>query len=442
MNNISEAKLSILKKINSTIQIDDPKINKLIFVYCPPKVGSTSLVSSLRLSGSHLYKVIHIHDETMLEVLTGFRGVTILEIIQYNIFLKKNVIVIDIYREPLEKKMSEFFGKLGSYHFNTHNRRVETYAMERITERFNEIFPHLATGDYYLEKYPEIVACPPSSFDFTNKFLMHKKNNLTFLKLRLRDASEWSSILKSALDLNVTIIKDYERESLPLGGLYRRFKKKYKIPENFVTLIQEDRFFKFYLTPEEQRIYLDRLVDMSISPCSHFTDDEYKIYTLISTKNQCEPDVESQHYFDEGCVCINCSRMRRVVLHDLKSGREPRCRIVHKDVIAKIKNDPQSLVVKPFHPVFDNVSKPLPQTTSLQVPNLTRNAIYSQEVEYRPASSSPETTPQKPMKAPTKKIAAPAKFNIHAPAGNNSIFGSDPNYLRNRPGISMSRFRR
>lgn len=441
MNNISEAKLSILKKINSTMKVDDPKINKLIFVYCPAKVGSTSLVSSLRLSVSHLYKIIHIHDETMLEVLTGFRGVTILEIIQYNIFLKKNVIVIDIYREPLEKKMSEFFGKLSSYHFNTSNRRVETYAMERISERFNEIFPHIATGDYYLEKYPEIIACPPTSFDFTNKFLIHKKNNLTLLKIRLRDASEWSSILKSALDIDVTIIKDYEREFLPLGALYRRFKKKYRIPENFVTLIQDDRFFKFYLTKEEQSEYLDRLVDISVSPCSHFTEDEYKIYTLISTKNQCEPDVESQHYFDEGCVCLNCIRMRRVILHDLKCGREPRCKMIHKEVIAKIKNDPQSLVVKPFHAVIENTKKTSPQTTSFDVTNYNKSPIYTPEMEIQPIPPS-QITAKKPLKAATQKIAAPAKFNIQAPPGLNSIFNSDPNYLRNRPGISMSRFRR
>ena len=96
MNDISEVKLSILKKINTTFKLDDTKVTKIIFVYCPAKVGSTTLVSSLRLSCSHLLKVIHIHDETMLEVLTGFKGVKIEEIIQYNVFLKREVIVIDI----------------------------------------------------------------------------------------------------------------------------------------------------------------------------------------------------------------------------------------------------------------------------------------------------------------------------------------------------------
>ena len=37
------------------------KIKQFIFIYTPPKVGSTTLVSSLRISLSNLFNVIHIH---------------------------------------------------------------------------------------------------------------------------------------------------------------------------------------------------------------------------------------------------------------------------------------------------------------------------------------------------------------------------------------------
>ena len=54
-----------------------------IFIYTPPKVGSTTLVSSLRLSLGAGFSVIHIHDETMLQVLTGITNVSINDIIKY-----------------------------------------------------------------------------------------------------------------------------------------------------------------------------------------------------------------------------------------------------------------------------------------------------------------------------------------------------------------------
>ena len=48
-----------------------------IFVYTPPKVGSTTLVTSLRVSLNKSYNTIHIHDEVMLSVLTGINNVKI-----------------------------------------------------------------------------------------------------------------------------------------------------------------------------------------------------------------------------------------------------------------------------------------------------------------------------------------------------------------------------
>ena len=53
-----------------------------VFIYTPPKVGSTTLVSSLRISLGNTFNVIHIHDDIMLSVLTGVNNVTVNEIIQ------------------------------------------------------------------------------------------------------------------------------------------------------------------------------------------------------------------------------------------------------------------------------------------------------------------------------------------------------------------------
>ena len=43
---------------------------------------------------------------------------SIRDIIQYNKSIGKNVYVIDVYRSPIERKISAFFEKIGAYHFN------------------------------------------------------------------------------------------------------------------------------------------------------------------------------------------------------------------------------------------------------------------------------------------------------------------------------------
>ena len=62
-----------------------------VFIYTPPKVGSTTLVSSLRVSLGNTYSIVHIHDEIMLRVLTGVTDVTVNEIITYLSLLGKRV---------------------------------------------------------------------------------------------------------------------------------------------------------------------------------------------------------------------------------------------------------------------------------------------------------------------------------------------------------------
>ena len=72
--------------------IDDyiSKQNKpIIFVYSPPKVGSTSLISTFRLFFIHSHNIIHIHDEEMLKVLFNV-NIEINELIYFNKYLNKN----------------------------------------------------------------------------------------------------------------------------------------------------------------------------------------------------------------------------------------------------------------------------------------------------------------------------------------------------------------
>jgi hypothetical protein len=72
--------------------------NRFVFIYTPPKVGSTTLVSSFRISLGRSINVLHIHDETMLAVLTGIKEIKIIDLIKYIVGLGKKVYVIDVYR--------------------------------------------------------------------------------------------------------------------------------------------------------------------------------------------------------------------------------------------------------------------------------------------------------------------------------------------------------
>jgi len=148
-----EEKTKALENINNILFKTKGKMDNVIFIYTPPKVGSTSLVSSIRISAANKYSVLHIHDEVMLNVLTGCSNISINEIIHYNKKIGKNVFVIDIYRTPIERKISEYFEKLSCHHFNNTDENLNNYNIKKIINRFNKLFPHLASQDYFHSVY-------------------------------------------------------------------------------------------------------------------------------------------------------------------------------------------------------------------------------------------------------------------------------------------------
>jgi hypothetical protein len=326
-------RLELLKNANIKIGLADTKIKNVVFVYTPPKVGSTTLVSSIRLSASYKFRVIHVHDEEMLFVLNGITDITINELIKYNKYIGRNVYVIDVYREPLERKMSEFFDKLASFHFNNTTDKVNKYNVNRLIARFNNIFTHIATGDHYFDKLTEIVK--PNKFDFEKKYIIEKVFDISYIKLRLRDSANWGKILTGILGAEITIINDYETDKSPLKYLYQRFKAAYKIPSNYITQIENCPYFKYYLSSDDQVAYISKLRAKSSADVVGYSQSEYNIYMNICLENQWNTNIDTNHYLDEGCTCRACSKQRRIIVVNARRGEQPKEKLTHDLAIQK-----------------------------------------------------------------------------------------------------------
>ena len=337
---------------NNTLYMDENKItdsiNKLfsnltdnfIFIYTPPKVGSTTLVTSLRISLGKIYNIIHIHDETMLSVLTGINDIKINDIINYLSKKGKNVNVIDIYRTPIENKMSVFFEKISPYHFNNSETNISNYSIERISDRFNNIFPHIVTCDNYLDKYD---INEPIPFDFEKKYTIQIINNIKYIKLRLCDVNLWASILTDIFKLEIVIINDYKTEDKGIGELYKKFKNNYKIPINYIENIKECKYFNYYNNEIERNRYLRHWSKEKTNEYIPYTSNEYKFYINLCLQNQYINDVQLEHYIDNGCFCKCCSLKRKELFYKAKSGEKTFDKMNHSELVnnyqlTKIKN--------------------------------------------------------------------------------------------------------
>lgn len=338
-------KKNSLISANNILNID--KCQKLVFVYTIPKVGSTSLVSSLRIFASKILNVLHIHDEIMLRVLTKIENVTINEIILFNKYLGKEVYVINIYRSPIERKISTFFEKVASYHFNNAESELNFYNIEKVISRFNNIFPWIGeNGDHFIDVYGINI---PNHFDFENKYMLLVENDIKYISLRLCDSSEWGKILSSIFKMEIRIIRDYESSKKPVKQLYERFKEAYKIPINLLNDVIKDKYVCYYYSSDELTKYYDEWVNKSTHEINSYTLEQYNLYNQISIENMHMDTIQHEHYFDEGCVCNACFIKRKALVRKiLKNGlilnnddkiihSDAKCELMEKKVIKATK---------------------------------------------------------------------------------------------------------
>jgi hypothetical protein len=325
--------LNKMKYVNESLGISDDfsveKNKNIIFVYTPPKVGSTTLVSSIRINACGKFTVLHLHNEIMLKILYNINDVTVLDIIKYNNFLGKNVYVIDIYRSPIEQKISTFFENIHSFHFNVPVETLNTFDIERIVKRFNQVFPYLLTNDNFRTKYDVPF---PEKFDFNRKFISAKVDGINYFKIRLKDSGEWRRILNNILGIEIYIANDYETNKKPINQIFSLFKQSYRIPKNLLEFIENDDSLKYYYSDYERTQYINSWkMKMNNDFFITFTPEEYVFYSHIALDNQYISEIQLDHYIDLGCLCMGCCRKRGLLLIKLQRGEQINEKINHCD---------------------------------------------------------------------------------------------------------------
>jgi hypothetical protein len=355
-------KLQMLKEANTKMNLDELKTPNLVFIYCPPKIGSTTLVSSIRICSTFKYTVLHIHDETMLNILTGVTGVTVNEIIHYNKLIGRNITVIDVYRTPIERKMSEFFDKIASFHFNNYENKLMNYNIQRLITRFNNIFPNLSNGDYFQEKYNISY---PKTFDFHKKYTCVEQDEIKYYKLRLCDSHEWNKILTEILETEIIIFTDYETKNQPLGKLYERFKREYTIPSNYLKSIESCKFLNYYYLPDEKDVYINSWKSKQGPEWCGYSETEYVIYLNICIENQWRKDVQSEHYLDNGCRCQACTKKRKTIFLKAKNGEMPKEKIIHEAAVKEYTDNKKNILKKMIQKKMDEANLPKQKVSSI-----------------------------------------------------------------------------
>jgi hypothetical protein len=177
------------------------------------------------------------------------------ETIKNNAKSGKPIYIVDVYRTPLEKKISCFFENISEYIPN-----YKSCNIYQLISYFNNkyIFGKNGIDDYdYLTEMREYFDVPPLTiFDFDKKYSVVKHNNIFFIKLRFSELKNWGEMLNEIIGMDVQIIEKTIGDENVYSEIYEEFKRTYKLPKEFLEKIKKSSSFNMYNSTSEKIKYI------------------------------------------------------------------------------------------------------------------------------------------------------------------------------------------
>ena len=228
-----------------------------VFVFCGGKCGGATLTKTLSDSE---YKVCHLHDSKTKGIIdSDIDTKNVFNIID-EISKTKTVYIIDVYRNPIERKISAFFQNIDIELPNYKN-----YTVDELINYFN-LNCLLDLENYHpIDEVLEHYKLPLfNSFDFKKRYNIIEHENKKIIKILFNDLPKWENILSnifSHLGKKIKLVNDnLTRNKSDICDLFQCFKKKYEIPKDYIYLIKKNNEFKIYNKKINQKKYIKKLL--------------------------------------------------------------------------------------------------------------------------------------------------------------------------------------
>lgn len=282
-------------EITKELKVKEEKLYN-VFVYCGRKSGSrtlnyTFLKNDFRSFHVHnnIYYICTYHKPCFkLKNVSGIiqtvpltplqNSSSVFELINSSCKVHDDIFIFDVYRTPIERKISCFFQNIKSH--------LPNYKNLKIDELINFFNTNLL---YELEEYHSINEVLTNyniplftKFDFEKKYNLVKQSNKIFIKLLFKDIDKWDKILSEIFQKEITLHPSNLTKNKPdIYVLKNEFFKNYKIPKKYIEeKLKNDVEFKIYNTEEEQSEYIKKWLESAFdSDSPSLMNDDVSIVT-------------------------------------------------------------------------------------------------------------------------------------------------------------------
>jgi len=223
-----------------------------VFVFCGGKCGGSTITLTLLTNG---YNVTHLHSFTIKGLIhSEINTNAVPKTIENSCKKYEEVFIIDSYRTPIERKISSFFQNIEldipNYNYLT---------VEELIIIFNNKYFFLLENYHPINEVLEYYNIPLfDKFDFKKGYNIFKNDNKIFIKLLFKNINKWEEQLSEIFQKKIIIQNENLTINKNINNLYEEFKKKYKVPKNYLlNELINDSEFKIYNSEKEQKEYIE-----------------------------------------------------------------------------------------------------------------------------------------------------------------------------------------
>ena len=160
----------------------------------------------------------------------------------------EEITIIDVYRTPIERKLSMFFKKL-----ENNSDKLNDKGVAYFNRAFCRDFLYADGYDHFSEavilRYNLIIP----DFDFEKGYIKIKKGKITYVKLLFSDIKRWGDILSEVFGKKIRIYED----NISTYSKYLETKKCLVITNPIYNFIRTDPIMKKNMTEEDRENYLN-----------------------------------------------------------------------------------------------------------------------------------------------------------------------------------------
>lgn len=219
------------------------------FIYCSGKSGSSTLNSTFKSNGYNVYK-LHSEEDYNNKHKNEMPIYKIIDMSRK----KNNIAFIDSYRLPIERKISSFF-----HNIRHHIPDYQTKSIQDLIDIFNNKYLYELENYHSINEPMDHYNIPRfKTFNFKKRYNIKYHQNMIFIKLHFNDISNWDKILSEITNKPIIIKSTNLSKDSFYKDIYNSFKEIYKIPIDYLSVIENDAEFKIYNTPQEQIDYLSK----------------------------------------------------------------------------------------------------------------------------------------------------------------------------------------